>query len=173
MLPHNQQYAEDIYEKIVNTIDRNDVKAAKHMLDKYQHILSDEDVKKITDLLRKKEKKPVRLTKKRAAKLSSVFWLGVLGKEGIQVVLVIIFLILEIINLPYMASYYYYIRSHIGNPQNIFLNDLIFLIMIMDISVFFGIASITKDGVKGHRVLSLVFAGMSLIFLIKMVILYL
>ncbi|MBM6977197.1 hypothetical protein [Intestinimonas butyriciproducens] len=135
---------EEIYKKIRDTIDRNDFRSAQHMLDKYRCDMPSGTVAKLVDYLDKKEKNHRKMEKRRNKKkyLPLSWWLRALDKElGALIILIIIFFVGCLINFRYYASYYYYVRSGIGTPQENLFNEIVALIIMLDLSVIFGIAS--------------------------------
>ena len=61
-------------------------------------------------------------------------------KLGALILLIIIFFVGCLINFRYFGSYYY-VRAGIGTPQENLFNEIVALIIMLDLSVIFGIAS--------------------------------
>lgn len=138
---------EEIQQKIKGAIDRNDFKSARHMLDKYRCNLPFSTVTELTNYLTQKEKEHRKMSKRQQKQQKKKYlplplWLRALDKKmGALIILIIIFFVGCLINFRYFGSYYYYVRAGIGTPQENLFNEIVALIIMLDLSVIFGIAS--------------------------------
>lgn len=172
-----------IYRKIEETISRNDFRSAEHLIEKYREELTENEVQTLRTLSEQKQKANVRADHRRQRQRRWDYCFGhhlkhpllmvLLSKEGFLFVLIGLFVIFGIINMPYNSAFYYYVRSGIGNPQRTLSGDIITTLMLLIASVFCGVASTAPDfqkkGEKGYTVASIIIALMGLFHLISII----
>ena len=147
---------EEIYKKIRDTIDRNDFKSAQHMIDKYRSNIPPDTATELLDYMEKRKKQWKMRKQMPKCRLRTSIWLSAFGKEGIILGLVLLLLVLGFVNLPYLSSFYYHVRSGVGNPTRKLFNDIITLILDLDVIAILWMCSITPlrwkrgDG-KGYK----------------------
>lgn len=174
-----------IYRKIEETILRNDFRSAEHLIEKYREELTQDEIQTLQTLAEQKQKANVREDRRRQRQRRWDRCFGhhlkrhpllmvLLSKDGFLFALIGLLVILGIINTPYMAPFYYHLRSGIGNPQRALSGDIITTLMLLIASVFCGVASTTpeckKRGEKGFTVASIIIALMglfNLLFIIR------